>query len=98
MIDRIETFRVPPRWIFVRVSTDDGHAGWGEAIVPKRANAVVGAVQDLAENIRGTDPSRIEELAQRMRTGGFFRDGPILSTAAAAIEHALWDIDRKSVV
>lgn len=92
MIDRIETFRVPPRWIFVRVSTDDGYAGWGEAIVPKRANAVVGAVQDLADNIRGTDPSRIEELAQRMRTGGFFRDGPILSTAAAAIEHALWDI------
>lgn len=92
MIDRIETFLVPPRWIFVRVSTDDDLVGWGEAIVPKRSRAVVGAVQDLADNIRGTDPSRIEELWQRMRTGGFFRDGPILCTAAAAIEHALWDI------
>ncbi|MGH9068576.1 MAG: galactonate dehydratase [Acidimicrobiales bacterium] len=92
MIWDIETFRVPPRWIFVKVTTDDGAHGWGEAIVPKRSRAVVGAVEDLASNVRGADPSRIEDLWQRMRRGAFFRGGPVLSTAAAAVEQALWDI------
>lgn len=88
----VETFLVAPRWILVRVATDDGLVGWGEAIVPKRARAVVGAVADLADNIVGADSDRIEELAQRMRRGGFFRGGAVLATAAAAIEQALWDI------
>lgn len=88
----IAAYRVAPRWIFVRVTTDDGVQGWGEAIFPKRAAAVTGAVEDLARNLTGADPGRIEELWQRMRRGGFFRDGPVLATAAAAIEQALWDI------
>ena len=88
----VETFRVPPRWMFVRVRADDGAEGWGEAIVPKRAEAVVGAVADLAANVRGEDAGRIEDLWQRMHAGAFFRGGPVLATAAAAIEHALWDL------
>jgi len=91
-ITSIAAHRVAPRWIFVEVRTDDGIVGWGEAIVPKRATAVVGAVEDLARNVVGEDASRIEELWQRMSRGGFFRDGPVLCTAAAAIEQALWDI------
>lgn len=94
-IGRIDAFRVPPRWTFVRVVTDDGCAGWGEAIVPKRARAVVGAVDDMAGNLIGSDPARIEDIAQRLRRGGFFRGGPVLSTAAAAIEQALWDIKAR---
>lgn len=95
MTDRItmvRSHRVAPRWIFVEVGTDDGLTGWGEAIVPKRAAAVEGAVDDLARNIIGEDPSRVEDLWQRMSRGGFFRDGPVLATAGAAIDHALWDI------
>lgn len=88
----ITTFRVPPRWIFVRVTTDDGRTGWGESIVPKRARAVVAAIEDMAANLRGFDASRIEDIAQRLRRGAFFRNGPILATAAAGIEQALWDI------
>jgi galactonate dehydratase len=91
-IASVTTHRVPPRWIFAEVRTDDGLTGWGEAIVPKRAAAVEGAVADLARNVIGQDASRIEDLWQRMRRGGFFRDGPVLATAAAAIEQALWDI------
>lgn len=90
-ITGVDVFRVPPRWFLVRVRCDDGSVGWGEAIVPKRPRAVVGAVADLAENIRGAEADRIEELWQRMHRGGFFRGGPILATAAAAIEQALWD-------
>ncbi|MDE2515460.1 MAG: galactonate dehydratase [Rhodospirillales bacterium] len=91
-IAAIDTFCVPPRWIFVRVRTEDGMEGWGEAIVPKRVRAIAGAIADMAENLRGDDPDRIEDIAQRLRRGGFFRGGPILASAAAAIETALWDI------
>lgn len=83
---------VAPRWLFIRLETRQGLVGWGEAIVPKRARAVAGAVADLADNIIGSDPDRIEELILRMRNGGFFRDGSILAAAAAGIEQALWDV------
>lgn len=91
-VDRIETFLVAPRWILVRVTTDDGAHGWGEAIVPKRVRAVVGAVEDMAENLLGTPAGHISDMTWRMRNGAFFRGGPILATAAAAIEQALWDL------
>jgi galactonate dehydratase len=91
-ISEITSFRVPPRWIFVRVRTSDGRAGWGESIVPKRARAVVAAIGEMAENLRGTDAGRIEEIAQRLRRGAFFRGDAVLATAAASIEQALWDI------
>jgi galactonate dehydratase len=94
-IGDIEAFLVPPRWILVRVAADDGAAGWGEAIVPKRARAVVGAVEDLAANFTGAEAGRIEDLCQRARRDGFFRGGPVLATAAAAIEQALWDLKGK---
>lgn len=88
----LRTYRVPPRWILLSVRTDDGYEGWGEAIVPKRAGAVLGALDDLARAITGEPANRIEDLWQRMRRGGFFRGGPVLATATAAIEQALWDI------
>jgi galactonate dehydratase len=90
-ISDIEVFRVPPRWYFVRLRCDDGTQGWGEAIIPKRPGAVVGAINDIAANVVGEDADRIEDLWQRMHKGGFFRGGPVLTTAAAAIEQALWD-------
>jgi galactonate dehydratase len=91
-IARVTSWQVPPRWLLVEVETDDQLTGWGEAIVPKRARAVLGAIDDMADNLRGAPAGRIEEAAVRMRQGAFFRGGPILATAAAAIEQALWDI------
>ncbi|WP_336856496.1 galactonate dehydratase [Sinomonas albida] len=83
---------VAPRWLLVRVETSLGLVGWGEAIVPKRARSVAGAVEDLAANIEGADPDRIEELVLRMGHGGFFRGTSTTASAAAGIEQALWDI------
>ncbi|WP_422935165.1 galactonate dehydratase [Sinomonas sp. P47F7] len=91
-IASVECNPVAPRWLFVRVETSQGLVGWGEAIVPKRARAVVGAVDDLALNIAGADPDRIEELVLRMGHGGFFRGTSAIASAAAGIEQALWDI------
>jgi len=78
------------------VTVDDGAVGWGEAIVPKRAAAVGGAVSDLARNVVGRDANRVEDLWQRMLRGGFFRGGPVLATATAAIEQALWDLKARA--
>lgn len=94
-IAKIQPFCVNPRWIFVRVETDDGYVGWGECILPKRVNTVLGAITDLAKNIIGRDARRIEELWQQMFRGSFFRGGPFVATAIAGIEQALWDIKGK---
>jgi galactonate dehydratase len=91
-IRRIESFCVNPRWIFVRMETDDGIVGWGECIFARRVHAVLGAITDLAGVLLGEDPRRIEDLWQRMHRGGFFRGGPVLATAIAGLEQALWDI------
>jgi galactonate dehydratase len=91
-IDRIETFLVPPRWLFCRVSTDDGVVGWGEPVVEGRAEVVRAAVEVLSEYLIGEDPLRIEHHWQVLTKGGFYRGGPVLSSAVAGIDQALWDI------
>jgi galactonate dehydratase len=91
-IDRIETFLVPPRWLFCRVETDDGLVGWGEPVVEGRAEVVRAAVDVLAEYLIGEDPLRIEQHWQVLTKGGFYRGGPVLSSAVAGLDQALWDI------
>jgi galactonate dehydratase len=91
----VDAFRVPPQWLFVRVRTDEGVTGWGEAGIQMRARAVEAAVSHLAGYLVGQDPLAIEAHWQVMRRTGFYRDGPILSSALAAVDEALWDIAGK---
>ncbi|MFF2811683.1 galactonate dehydratase [Streptomyces sp. NPDC058000] len=94
-ITRIETFLAPPRWLFVRVETDQGVVGWGEPVVEGRAEPVRAAVAVLAEYLLGQDPARIEDHWQVLTKGGFYRGGPVLSSAVAGLDQALWDIKGK---
>jgi galactonate dehydratase len=94
-IERMDTFLVPPRWLFLRIETDDGVVGWGEPIVEGRAETVRAAVHEFADLLIGADPLRIEDHWQVLSRGGFYRDGPILSSAIAGIDQALWDIAGK---
>jgi L-alanine-DL-glutamate epimerase-like enolase superfamily enzyme len=48
-IARLELFKVPPGWLFLKIATDDGLAGWGEPVVEGRADTVAAAVTELAE-------------------------------------------------
>ncbi|WP_327356442.1 galactonate dehydratase [Streptomyces sp. NBC_01304] len=95
-ITRIETFLAPPRWMFVRVETDEGVVGWGEPVVEGRAEPVRAAVEVLSEYLIGQDPMRIEDHWQVMTKGGFYRGGPVLSSAVAGLDQALWDIKGKA--
>jgi len=91
-IDRIETFFVPPRWLFVRVESADGAVGWGEASLEGHAEAVDGAFEALRDRFIGHDPRRIEDIWQIAYRGGFYRGGPVLMSALAGLEQALWDL------
>ncbi|MFD7430925.1 galactonate dehydratase [Streptomyces sp. NPDC059818] len=95
-ITRIETFLVPPRWLFCRIETDEGVVGWGEPVVEGRAEVVRAAVDVLAEYLVGRDPLRIQDHWQVLSKGGFYRGGPVLSSAVAGIDQALWDIAGKT--
>jgi galactonate dehydratase len=94
-IGRIETFFVPPRWLFVRVETEDGAVGWGEASLEGHAEAVDGAFESLRDRFIGCDPRRIEDIWQVAYRGGFYRGGPVLMSALAGLEQALWDLKGK---
>ncbi|WP_181774378.1 galactonate dehydratase [Amycolatopsis pittospori] len=95
-ITGIETFPVAPRWLFLKVSTDEGISGWGEPVVEGRADTVRAAVHELAELLIGRDPLLIEDHWQVLRRGGFYRGGPVLSSALAGYDQALWDIAGKA--
>lgn len=94
-ITKFETFIVPPRWLFLKIETDEGIVGWGEPIVEGRAATVKAAVEELSDYLIGKDPLRIEDHWQMMYRSGFYRGGPILMSAISGIDQALWDIKGK---
>ncbi len=94
-IRSMECFKVPPRWLFLKVTTDEGIAGWGEPIVEGKADTVQAAVEEMSDYLIGKDAGQIEDLWQVLYRGGFYRGGPILMSAISGIEQALWDIKGK---
>jgi galactonate dehydratase len=94
-ITTMELFKVPPRWLFLKIETDAGISGWGEPIVEGKADTVMAAVKEMSEYLIGKDPMRIEDLWQVLYRAGFYRGGPILMSAISGIEQGLWDIKGK---
>ena len=96
-IEKIELFKVPPRWFFLKMTTKDGIVGWGEPVVEGRADTVEACVHELSQYLIGSSASSIEDIWQTLYRGGFYRGGPILMSAIAGIDQALWDIKGKSL-
>ncbi len=95
-VTSVDTFQVAPRWLFVKIGTDDGVTGWGEASLEGYTDVVRSAVGALADYLIGRDPLPIEDHWQTMTKSGFYRGGPVLSSAVAGIDQALWDIAGKA--
>jgi len=88
-----ELFAVPPRWLLLELETDEGIVGWGEPIIQGRLDTVRAAVGELVEGyLLGTNPLRTEYHWRKLYQSGYFRGGPILMSALAGIDQALWDI------
>jgi galactonate dehydratase len=91
-----DLYAVPPRWLLLRLETSDGIVGWGEPIVQGKLKTVRAAVEELLDtHLIGEDPLPIEKHWETMYRAGFFRGGPILMSAIAGIDMALWDIKGK---
>jgi galactonate dehydratase len=100
-ITRIDTYVVGARWtnwVFAHVFTDDGIQGVGEGTCEFQPRAVEAAIQQLARRVAvGQSAFSIERLWQDMFRNEFARGGPILNSAIAAIEFAMWDIVGKAL-
>ncbi|QWA13472.1 galactonate dehydratase [Sodalis ligni] len=96
-VTKLTTYRLPPRWMFLKVETDEGITGWGEPVIEGRARTVEAAVHELSEYVIGQDPARINDIWSTLYRGGFYRGGPILMSAIAGIDQALWDIKGKAL-
>lgn len=91
-ITRVDTYLVPPRWLFLKIETKCGLVGWGEPVVEGKAATVEACVREFESNILGRSANDIEDLWQMLYRGGFYRGGPILMSALAGIDQALWDL------
>ena len=84
-------------WIFVRVETDAGITGIGEATTEYHEHAVVAMIEHhFAPLLIGQDPTRVNHAWQQMYRFLWWRNGVVASSAASGIEQALWDITGKA--
>src|SRR3954453_7808895 len=84
-------------YVFVKLETNQGVTGWGEATLEGKATAAMACVMDLKDLIIGSDPMQVEHLYQLMYVGSFYRGGPVLGSAISGIDQALWDIRGKAL-
>ncbi len=94
-ITNLTLYTVQPRWLFLKIDTDEGITGWGEPVIEGHAHTVKAAVEDLKDYLIGSDPMNIEDLWQVMYRAAFYRGGPIMMSAIAGVDQALWDIKGK---
>ncbi|MGH7920657.1 MAG: mandelate racemase/muconate lactonizing enzyme family protein [Candidatus Dormibacteraceae bacterium] len=80
-------------WTFVRVDTDEGVVGWGEATGGLQTMPTVAAIEEMKPLYLGLDPRDVGEVWQRLYQGLFLKSG----AAVAAIELACWDILGKTL-
>ena len=90
-----ELFQVPPRWLFLKITTDEGLIGWGEPVIEGKASTVGAAVDEFMQQLIGKNPLNIEDHWNMMYRSSFYRGGPILMSAISGIDQALWDIKGK---
>lgn len=95
-ITALKTFVVPPRWLFLKVETDEGITGWGEPVLEGHAETLAAKIRELETFLIGRDPLLIEDTWQMIYRNGCYRGGPVLMSAMSGVDMALWDIKGKA--
>lgn len=95
-ITAVHTLPVQPRWLFVKMETDEGLVGWGECLGDK-AFVIAEAVHSYDHYLVGQDPRRVVHHWESLYRGAFWRGGPTLNAAISGLEMAMWDILGKSL-
>ena len=99
-IREVKTFAVfaqSRNWVFVKIYTDEGIDGVGEASLEGKTETMLAAVEELSRYLVGKDPRDIEFHCQSMYRQAFWRGGPVLNSAISGVEQAMWDILGKSL-
>ncbi len=96
-ITKLETILVKPRWLFLKVHTDEGIVGLGEPVTEGRALTCAEAVKEIEPYLVGQDARRVVHHWQAIYRHAFYRGGPILTSALSGIDQALWDIKGKAL-
>jgi len=97
IIETIELFRVPPRWLFLKITTSSGLSGWGEPAVEGKTQALEALIKEMAPYLIGRNAHQVEDIFQVLSKGGFYRGGIMLNSAISGIEQALWDLKGKAL-
>src|ERR1700755_1266749 len=84
-------------YVFVKLETNQGLVGWGEATLEGKAGAVMACVNDFHDFLIGADPMQVEHIWQSMYIHSFYRAGPVIGSAISGIDQALWDIRGKAL-
>ena len=96
----IKTFTVDcfrTNWIFVKVYTDEGINGVGEATLEYKEKALIGAIEHIKDYLVGKNPLEIEKHWHTIYRDAYWRGGAVLMSALSAVDTALWDILGKSL-
>ncbi len=96
-ITALKTFIIPPRWLFLKIETDEGISGWGEPVLEGHAATLAAKIEELSDFLIGRDPRRIEDIWQMIYRNGCYRGGPVLMSAISGVDMALWDILGRSL-
>ncbi len=84
-------------FVTLKVYTDEGLTGIGDATLNGREKSVVSYLEDyVVPCLIGKDASRIEDIWQYLYRGCYWRRGPVTMSAIAAVDTALWDIKAKA--
>lgn len=98
-IDKADVIVTSPgrNFVTLKIVTDDGVTGIGDATLNGRELAVASYVTDhVIPCLIGRDPHQIEDTWQYLYRGAYWRRGPVTMTAIAAVDVALWDIKAKA--
>lgn len=86
----VDCFRT--NFVFVKVYTDSGIDGVGEATLEYKEKALLGAVEHIREYLIGENPLDVEKHWHNIYRDAYWRGGPVLMSALSAVDMALWDI------